>query len=286
MRDVGAGFTTRQDDGIACTLDGGIATITLDRPDRRNAMDMPMRAAFARAVTLATEDDQVQAIVLTGRGSHFCAGGDIGAMNTAVPMGADVGRARMRQVLDAITLLHQCDKPVLAAVEGCAYGGGFGLALMADMVIAADGARFCMSFARVGLVPDSGAFYALPRLVGVQRAKYLMWSAQELDAQHALQWGIAMEVVLKGLALERTLQIARALATASPAVLALSKAALNSSLHSDFRTMAELEASAQGVAFATPYHRAAIERFLAKQPPAFQWPTSMPSAEFNPRRPG
>ena len=267
-------FLPIQGDGIACELADGIATIAFDRPARRNAMDMPMRAAFARAVTLATGDEQVRAIALTGRGGHFCAGGDIGAMNTQEPMGADAGRHRMRQVLDTISLLHHCDKPVLAAVEGCAYGGGFGLALMADMVIATEGARFCMSFARVGLVPDSGSFYALPRIVGVQRAKYLMWSAQELDARQALDWGIAMEVVPTSAALPRTLQIARALTTASPAALALSKAALNSSLHSDFRTMAELESSAQGVAFTTPYHRAAIKRFLAKQPPAFEWPSA------------
>ncbi|KGH32295.1 enoyl-CoA hydratase/isomerase family protein [Comamonas testosteroni] len=266
--------------GVALERHGAVAVIAFDRPDRRNAMDMSMREEFARLAAQSLADESLRAIVLTGRGGHFCAGGDIGSMGQGPEgMSAEVGRERMRRTLQSVSALYSCDKPVLAAVEGCAYGGGFGLALLADMVIAAQGARFCMSFARVGLVPDSGALYTLPRIVGVQRAKELMFSARELDADQAHDWGIAMEVVPRGGALARALQLAQAMAGASPAATAMTKTALNNSLSSDLHSMVELEANAQGLAFSTAYHREAKERFLNKRPPLFAWP-AQPKNEF------
>ena len=186
-------------------------------------------------------------------------------------MTAEAGRQRMRKMLDTVAALYTCDKPVLAAIEGCAFGGGFGLALLADMIIAADGARFCMSFANVGLVPDSGALYTLPRMIGVQRAKELILTARELNAQEAVDLGIAIEATAKGQALNRALEIAQTLTDASATAVALTKTALNASLSSDLRSMMELEASNQGVAFSSAYHREAITRFLNKQPPLFRW---------------
>jgi enoyl-CoA hydratase/carnithine racemase len=185
---------------------------------------------------------------------------------------AEAGRRRMRSMLRTVERLYTCDKPVVAAVEGCAFGGGFGIALLADMIVASESARFCMSFAKVGLVPDSGSLYTLPRVVGVQRAKELMLSGRELDAETARSYGIVMDVVGTGEALARALEIARALASASPAATAMAKTALNNSLSSDLRSMVEFEAAAQGVAFSTDYHRSAVENFLAKRPPAFTWP--------------
>lgn len=261
-------------DGIDCERHDGVAVIAFDRPERRNALDLPMRSEFARVVASAIADDDIRAIVLTGRGGHFCAGGDIGSMRSATGLTAEAGRKRMRAVLDTVSALYTCDKPVLAAVEGAAFGAGFALALLADFVVAAQGARFCMSFARVGLVPDSGALYTLPRIVGLQRAKELMLSARELDAQEALALGVALEVSAEGGALERALELARSLAQASPVAVAMTKTALNCSLSSDLRAMVELEANAQGVAFASAYHREAVERFLAKQPPRLRWPAA------------
>lgn len=262
--------------GIAVEMQGSVAIIAFNRPERRNAIDLEMRQEYARVATLAIHDDDVRAIVLTGRGGHFCAGGDIGSMQKPEGISAEAGRKRMRRALQNASALYTCDKPVLAAVEGCAYGGGFGLALLADMVIAAEGARFCMSFTRVGLVPDNCSLFTLPRAVGVQRAKALMFSARELDAAQALEWGIAMEVVPQGLAQSRAVELAQAMTQASSAAIGMTKAALNNSLSSDLRSMVETEANAQGVAYATDYHRQAIERFLTKQPPLFQWPAGAP----------
>lgn len=257
--------------GIDLELAGAIALVAFNRPKRRNALDMPTRARLANVIDQVTSDESVRVIVLTGRGAHFCAGGDLTSMESAEGMSAEAGRRRMRNALRVVERLYTCDKLVVAAVEGCAYGGGFGLALLADMIVASETARFCMSFAKIGLVPDSASLYTLPRIVGVQRAKELMLSGREIDAATALDYGIAMEVVGEGAALERAMEIARALAGASPAASGLAKTALNNSLSSDFRTMLEFEAAAQGLAFASEYHRGAVKDFLAKRAPPFAW---------------
>lgn len=249
-----------------------VAEIAFNRPVCRNALDLPTRALFATLVAEAIQDDDVRVIVLTGRGGHFCAGGDVRSMQPGDSMTAEAGRQRMRKTLQNVEALYTCDKPVIAAVEGCAYGGGFGLALLADMVVASETARFCMSFARIGLVPDSGSLYTLPRIVGVQRAKELLLSGRELNAREAQDFGIVMEVTAAGGALPRALAIAAALAGASPVATAMTKTALNNSLSSDLRSMVEYEATAQGVAFSSDFHRQSIAHFLAKQPPLFTWP--------------
>ena len=258
--------------GVEVERHGPVTVIALARPHRRNALDMVSRFALADEIGAALADDAVRAIVLTGRGGHFCSGGDISSMGAGEPIGAEAGRKRMRDTLRMVEDLLSCDKPVVAAVEGVAYGGGFGLALAADMVVAGSGARFCMSFARVGLLPDSGALFTLPRAVGLQRAKELMMSAREIDAATAHAYGIAMEVVEAGSALSRALEIAAALAQASPVATAMAKTALNASQSSDLRTMLEFEATGQGVAFASEWHRDAVRRFLDRKPSAFAWP--------------
>lgn len=258
--------------GVELERHDAVAVIALNRPQRRNALDLASRVALANMVEAALVDPQVRALVLTGRGGHFCSGGDIATMKGGEPMSAEAGRQRMRDGLRTVERLLTCDKPVLAAVEGVAYGGGFGLALAADMVIASETARFCMSFARVGLVPDSASLYTLPRAVGLQRARELMMSARELDAAGAQQYGIAMEVVPAGGALARALEIAKALAQGSPTATAMAKTALGMSLSSDLRSMIEFEATAQGVAFSSDWHRSAVQRFLDKQAPLFAWP--------------
>ena len=251
----------------------GTAVLALNRPERRNAMDLESRKLFADLVEKVVLDDAVRVIVLTGRGGHFSAGGDINSMKGS-GISAEAGRVRMRSALKKSELLYNCDKPVIAAVEGCAYGGGFGLALLADMIIASRSARFCMSFAKMGLMPDNLCMYTLPRVIGVQRAKALMMSAREIDAEVALELGIAAEVVAEGDALKRALEIAEALANASPVVNAMMKAGLNISLSSDLRAMSEYEAAAQGIAFSSAFHRGAVEDFLARRPPPFKWPNA------------
>ncbi|MFH0132926.1 enoyl-CoA hydratase/isomerase family protein [Variovorax sp. VaC1] len=259
---------------IACDIDGHVATIALDRPERRNAFDLEMRAQMFDAIRGAVDNPQVRAIVLTGRGGHFCAGGDVKGMREIERLEAAAGRLRMKDAQAGMRLLMQSDKPVIAAVEGCAYGGGFGLALAADIVLAAPSARFCMSFMKVGLVPDCGSLFTLARSVGLNRAKALMLSARELDAQTAMDWGIVHEVIAADALLPHAQAIAAALANGPATAIALTKQGLQRTHDSDMDAMFEFEAMAQGLAFATDDHRQAIDDFTQRRPARFQWPAT------------
>ena len=155
----------------------GIATLTLNRPERKNALDLSIRDEISDAVAKLRSDDAVRALILTGAGGNFCAGGDIRGM-ASVELSAEAGRRRMQGIHAWLRDLLELDRPVISAVDGAAYGAGFGLALVADFIIATPRARFCASFQRMGLVADSGLFYTLPRVVGLQRAKELLLSAR------------------------------------------------------------------------------------------------------------
>ena len=176
-------------------VDGGVATITMNRPQARNALDAAMKDAFAEIVPRVASDASIRAVVLAGAGGAFCAGGDLRGMAAVRPaMTLDGWRQRMREVQPWLIQLIELDKPLVAAVDGPAYGAGFGLALAADFVVASPRARFCLSFMKVGLGPDFGAVYTLPRVVGVQRAKELMLSAREVPADEALRLGLVLEI--------------------------------------------------------------------------------------------
>jgi 2-(1,2-epoxy-1,2-dihydrophenyl)acetyl-CoA isomerase len=248
-----------------------VATLTLNRPVQRNAMDETMKRELTEALRGVQADRSVRALVIAGAGGVFCAGGDIRAMQGAVLDSAG-WRERMSQVHDFIGPLIQLDRPVIAAVDGAAYGAGFSLALAADFVLASPQARFCMSFMRVGLVPDCGAFYTLPRVVGAQRAKELMLSAREVGVDEALRLGIVMEVHSADALLARAQAMAASFVHASPAAVSMIKRAVAASAYNDLNALLEIEANAQAVAFGTPQHREAIARFLDKQAARFQWP--------------
>jgi len=260
---------------VIFTVQDQVATVTLNRPAQRNSLDEATKRGLVEAVRAVQHDRDIRALVLTGAGGVFCAGGDIRAMQGAVLDSAG-WRERMTQVRDFIEPLIQLDRPVIAAVDGAAFGAGFSLALAADFILASPTARFCMSFMRVGLVPDCGAFYTLPRVVGAQRAKELMLSAREVDAQEALRLGIVMEVHAQADLLARAHALAASFVHASPAAVSMTKRAVSASAHNDLGALMEIEANAQAVAFGTSQHREAVARFLDKQPARFQWPALTP----------
>lgn len=247
----------------------GVATLVLNRPRQRNAIDMAMRQELLEAVQQIARDPQVQSVVLTGAGGHFCAGGDVKTMGQIAS--AEKGRQRMLDLQPLVLTLLQLDKPLVAAVEGVALGAGFGLALTADFIVAGRDARFCCSFARVGLVPDFATAFTLPRIVGLQRAKALVFSARELPAAEAMEQGLVAEVCDPGAALGRARELALLLATGSPTAFSLAKRMLLASFQSDVGTMLGMEAAAQGIAYTSDYHTDAVQRFLAKEAPRFRW---------------
>ncbi|GAB1388779.1 MAG: enoyl-CoA hydratase [Rubrivivax sp.] len=254
-------------------LHDGVATLTLNHPASRNALSQAMKEALSDAVAQLAGDAAVRAVVLTGAGGAFCAGGDLRGMEEHRPLATvQSWRERMRALHPLIRTLVRLDKPLVAAVDGAAFGAGFSLALTADFVLASPAARFCMSFLRVGLVPDFAAMYTLPRAVGVQRAKELMLSARELDAEEARQLGLVMEVVAAPRLLPRAQVIAASFGGASAMAVSHIKAGLAMSLASDLERALADEADHQALCFETEPHREAVRRFLAKQPAAFRWP--------------
>jgi 2-(1,2-epoxy-1,2-dihydrophenyl)acetyl-CoA isomerase len=238
------------------TCADGVGTVTLNRPQARNALSAAMVGELDTLLGQIARDDSVRALILTGAGGAFCAGGDVRSMHAA-PRSPQDWRSGMRRIHRVVRAIHGLDRPVIAAVDGVAFGAGFSLALLADIVLVSSRARFCMAFGRVGLVPDYGALYTLPRVVGLQRAKELVFSAREVGAEEA-----------------RSMGLARALCGASPQALSLAKDALNASLGNELDAMLQMEASGQGIAGTTEYALDAFRRFADKQPGRFQWPAT------------
>ncbi|HUG21012.1 enoyl-CoA hydratase/isomerase family protein [Piscinibacter sp.] len=259
-------------EAIHYDVSGGVATLTLNRPAQRNAIDMRMRDEIAQCIEQLKRDREVRALVLTGAGGAFCAGGDLRSIQSAQLDGAG-WRQRMKDAHAWLGTLIALDRPVIAAVDGPAFGAGFSLALAADFVVASPRARFCMSFMKLGLVPDFGAFYTLPRIVGVQRAKELMLSAREVAADEAQRLGIVGEIVAAEQVLPRAQVIATSFTGASPLAVSLVKRALSAAPAASLDTMLDFEADAQSLCFGSADHREAVARFLDKQPGGFRWPT-------------
>ncbi|EYS86252.1 enoyl-CoA hydratase [Cupriavidus sp. SK-4] len=255
---------------IRFAVEDGVATLTLDSPARKNALSLPMRDEIGEVIRRVRADDSVRALILTAAGTDFSSGGDISSMQ--VEINAEQGRKRLHKVHGWLEDLIQLDVPVIAAVDGAAYGAGFSLALTADIILATPRARFGLPFLRMGLIPDCGVFYTLPRMIGLQRAKALMFSMRELNAQAAQDLGIVMEIVPADSLQERARMLAQAFTEASPVAVGLTKQALNASLNQDLHTMLAMEADGQGIAFSTAYRREAADRFMAKQPLRYRWP--------------
>lgn len=251
----------------------GVATLTFNRPQARNALGGAMRDEFADAVIELTEraGKDISAVVLTGAGKAFCAGGDLRVLQEMSAKGPDAMRARMQE--SHVTLERWLDLPVptIAAVNGAAAGAGFSLAIACDFVFAADNARFIMSFGRIGLVPDWGAMYLLPRLVGLQRAKDLILTARELGAEDARAYGLVLEVLAGDELLGHAQRYAAKFASASPDAIGIAKRVMGSTFESDRAIALAAEADAQAEANASTYHKDAVKRFLAKEPALFDW---------------
>ena len=248
-----------------------VGWIRLGRPARHNPFDAELRADLMAVLEQVRNDPEIRVLVLTGSPGVFCAGGNLHVLMEHVDAGPAYWQQRIKTGLRFVNDMLNLGRPVIAAVDGPAMGAGFALALTADMVLATPRARFSMAYLKLGLVPDLGALYLLPRAVGLQRAKELMFSTREVDAGEAQRLGIVMEVHDSENLEARARQIAESLTQASPTALALTKAALNASLDSDQQTLFSMEANSQAAAFAAPEPREAIAALLAKKAPPYRW---------------
>ena len=249
---------------------GRTGVITFTRPDVRNALDLAMREEIAALLPRIRADRDLRSLILTGSGGAFCAGGDLKSL-TEEERPVELNRERIALLHTWFTELSNLELPVIAAVDGPAYGAGFNLALAADFVLATPRARFCAVFGRIGLVPDLGGFFLLPRIVGLARAKELVMTARSLGAEEARDLGIVLEIHQPEALAEAALAFARRFDEASRLATGMSKTILNQALHSDQRGLADMEAMAQALCLASDYHKQAVQRFLDKRPLAFDW---------------
>ena len=256
------------------TVVDGIATIVMTRPERRNAFSQDLQDFLSSKVSEITNRDDIDAVVLTGSGGCFSAGGDIKGMLEHQPKegkpGADY-RKRIYAINDWIQRLRNLEVPVIAAVDGAAYGGGFALALCADFVLCSPTARFCSVFCRIGAVPDCGIMYVLPRMIGMQRAKEIMYTGRPVLAEEAKEIGIAFAIHPADELVAAALTLAKRLQFSSRKTFALTKRITNQSLDLDQQSLLEMEAAAQEICFNTDYNKDAVARFTRKEPLLYNW---------------
>ena len=254
-------------DGLRVEIDGPVATLTLDRPDALNALTVPVKLALREALGSLAGDRSVRAVILTGAGRAFCAGQDLAEREQpdAAPLEAEV-RERYNPIIRALRSMGQ---PVIAAVNGVAAGAGASLAFACDLRIAAEEARFVLAFGRIGLVPDSGATWFLPRIVGPAKATELALLGDAVDAAEALRIGLVSRVVPGDQLMAEARSIAGRLADGAPLALSLTKAALQRSLTIDLDQALEGEAKLQGIAGASADHAEGLAAFREKRAPRF-----------------
>lgn len=263
------GATRPTPDRIEIEQRGHIAIVALNRPDVHNAMDDALRGELVDVINWVSSDDTIRAMVLTGRGRSFCAGGDISAMKERLdaPAGrvAINGWQRQRRTHSAVTLLHGLTKPTVAAVNGAAAGLGCDMALCCDFVVAADSAKFAMSYVLRGLIPDGGGLYFLPRRVGLARAKELIFSGRRVEAEEALSIGMIDAVSSDENLLDEAVAIAERMTAGSPVAVALSKSILDQSFELPMDQVFALGRQAQAICYTTDEHHDAVNDFLQKR---------------------
>ena len=254
-------------DGLRVDVDGPVATLTLDRPEALNALTVAVKVALREALEAIAADRAVRAVILTGAGRAFCAGQDLAERERpdAVPLDVEL-RERYNPIILALRSMGQ---PVIAAVNGVAAGAGASLALACDLRIAATDARFVLAFGKIGLVPDSGATWFLPRLIGQARAAELAFVGDAISAEEALRIGLVSRVVPADDLLTEARTIADRIAAGAPLANALTKTALERAATIDLETALEGEAKLQGIAGASADHAEGLAAFREKRAPRF-----------------
>ncbi|MFF0625889.1 enoyl-CoA hydratase/isomerase family protein [Streptomyces sp. NPDC004296] len=263
--------TNSTDSLILHTTDTGVTQLTLNRPDALNALTWDMRERLIALLADASADPDVRAVVLTATGKGFCAGADLrGAPATGDRVAGDVARMIRGGAQRFIAAVMDCEKPVIAAVNGTAAGIGAHLAFACDLVLAAESARFIEVFVRRGLVPDGGGAYLLPRLIGPQRAKELMFFGDAVPAADAARLGLVNRVVPDGELAKTAQEWAERLATGPTRALALTKALVNASLDGDRGASFAAEATAQEINMTTADAREGVASFVERRRPTYR----------------
>ena len=246
-----------------------VARITLNRPDAANALDARMGHELMQVAIRASEDPSVRAVILTGAGKMFCGGGDLkhfASLGDRLP-------AHLKELAGelhlAISRFARMQAPVIAAVNGSAGGAGLSLAIFADIVLAAESAKFTLAYTRAGLSPDGGSTYFLPRIIGLRRALEMALTNRVLSAREALDWGLITRIVPDAELQTQADALAAPLAAGATQAFGAAKRLLQHSFSESLETQMELEALAIADQARTPHSREGIAAFIAKRPPKF-----------------
>jgi enoyl-CoA hydratase/carnithine racemase len=255
---------------VEFSIENGVGVATLNRPEVRNAIDEATRAELGDILEQVASDKDIHAFVLTGKGTAFCAGGDISAMQQRLSQAhgqlGGTGWLRQRRLHGMIGDLHTLEKPTIAAVNGAAAGLGCDMALCCDFIVASEQAFFTMSYVQRGLIPDGGGLYFLPRRVGLPRAKELIFSARRVQADEALRIGMADRVVPAEQLISNAVAWAAELGGGNTTALALSKAILDQTFELTADQAFSLGAQAQAICYTTDEHQASVAAFLNRRP--------------------
>ena len=257
------------------TIDRGVATLTMNRPEARNAMSGEMMDAMQRALPRLAADASVRVVVLTGAGGAFCAGGDVkgfaaGASGGGGEFNMEQRVQGLRSGMELSRWLHEMPKPTLAVIPGPAAGAGLSLALACDLRVAVDTAKFTTAFSKIGLSGDYGGSYFLPYLVGAAKARELYFTADIVSAQEALRIGLVNNVFPAVSLRSRSHAFAQRLANLPTVALGYMKKNLNAAQHGSLHDVLDLEAMHMIRTFMTDDHKGAARAFVEKRPPEFK----------------
>jgi 2-(1,2-epoxy-1,2-dihydrophenyl)acetyl-CoA isomerase len=247
-----------------------VATITLNRPDAYNALNLALGRDLFHATLEVDEDPGIRCVVITGAGKAFCGGGDVKEFAENLPRIGGLVKELTTYVHGAVSRLVRSAKPVVVAVNGVAAGGGLSLALSGDLVVAAESARFTMAYAKIGATPDVSSTYFLPRLVGVRRALELYLTNRALSAREAVDWGLVTRVVPDGELTSAITALASELAEGPTKAFGAAKLLFQQSTHESLETQMELESRAIAASGLTEDFREGVRAFAAKKTPTFR----------------
>jgi 2-(1,2-epoxy-1,2-dihydrophenyl)acetyl-CoA isomerase len=262
------------DDRVITTVEDGVATLAMNRPDALNALDTAMAEALAAALARCEADPAVRCVVLSTSGDHFMAGGDIRQFQALLAEPEALRRAMVERLIQlahlSVLAVRRMPKPVLAGVKGACAGFGLSLVLACDLAVASDDAYFTLAYAGVGASPDGGSTFHLPRAVGLRKAMEIALLPDRIGAADAASLGLVNRVVLSGHLDDETRRLARRLADGPTAAFARTKALMNESFGRELPSQLQAEAEAFAASSGTADFREGVEAFLARRPAAFR----------------
>jgi len=252
---------------ISFTVSDGVATISLNRPDKLNSFNREMALETIDALEKCMDDESIRAVMLTGEGRAFCAGQDLAEAVAPGTLIEEIISTQYNPIIRRIRGLH---KPVIAAVNGVAAGAGANIAFACDLTLAAESAKFIQSFINIGLIPDSGGTFTLPRLVGMQHAFGQMILAPKITAKEAEAKGMIWKAVPDAELIEQATALAKQLATMPTKAIALTKEALNRSMANDLDAQLDVENELQSLAGRSDDYKEGVQAFLEKRKPVYK----------------